>query len=302
MVFPSRAERIDRRVSRLYAEHPELPAEQRAEVIAKVRDEERRNVGQRVVHGFDLTFKPPKSVSALWAVADHGIQVQLYEAHQAAIEATLLRIEDEALRTRTGAQGVRRVRTRGLIGTAFDHWDSRAGDPLLHTHVTVPNRVQGPDGVWRTIDSRGLYKSVVAFSEFYDAAMADEITRRLGLGWERRDRGRGGRLGREIAVVPVELCKEFSGRSADIEPTVAAAVQAYRDAHGGREPSQRVLWAIRQQQTLNTRTAKHTVGLAEAIEGWVVRAERVLNQPAIEWSAGGDGTGRPAPGRAVAGR
>ncbi len=283
--FPSRAERIDRRVSRLHKEKPDMPAEERAEVIEQIRDEERRNPGQKVVHGFDLTFKPPKSVSALWAVADHGIQVQLYEAHQAAIASTVKRIEAEALRTRTGSQGVRRVHTRGLIATAFDHWDSRAGDPLLHTHVTVPNRVQGPDGVWRTIDSRGLYKSVVAFSESYDAAMADEVTRRLGLGWERRDRGRGGRAGREIAVVPDRLCKEFSGRSADIEPAVAAAVQAYRDGHGGREPSQRVLWAIRQQQTLVTRTGKQTIGLAEAIAGWVERADIVLGRPSGEWAA-----------------
>ena len=86
-----------------------------------------------------------------------------------------------------------------MIAAAFDHWDSRKGDPQLHTHVTVANRVQGPDGQWRTIDSATLYRAVVAYSETYNHLLADEVTRRTGLGWEPRERGRprtGGPRGR----------------------------------------------------------------------------------------------------------
>jgi conjugative relaxase-like TrwC/TraI family protein len=44
----------------------------------------------------------------------------------------------------------------GLLAVGFDHRTSRAGDPLLHTHVIVANRVQGPDGRWTALDGRDL--------------------------------------------------------------------------------------------------------------------------------------------------
>jgi hypothetical protein len=37
---------------------------------------------------------------------------------------------------------------RGLVATAFTHRDSRAGDPDLHTHVAVANKVQILDPTW----------------------------------------------------------------------------------------------------------------------------------------------------------
>ncbi|WP_277949579.1 relaxase domain-containing protein [Cellulomonas sp. WB94] len=33
------------------------------------------------------------------------------------------------MRTRVGDGGCRQVATRGMIAAAFDHWDTRAGDP-----------------------------------------------------------------------------------------------------------------------------------------------------------------------------
>ena len=64
-----------------------------------------------------------------------------------------------------------------MIAAAFDHWDSRKGDPQLHTHVTIANRVQGPEGQWRTLDSATLHRAVVAYSETYNLLLADEVTR-----------------------------------------------------------------------------------------------------------------------------
>ncbi len=45
------------------------------------------------------------------------------------------------------------------------HRDSRAGDPDLHTHVAVANKVQTVDGRWLSIDGRVLFKANVAASE-----------------------------------------------------------------------------------------------------------------------------------------
>jgi len=69
-------------------------------------------------------------------------------------------------------------------GGAFDHWDSRAGDPQLHTHVVVINRVQSEDGGWRTLDSRGMFRATVGLSEMYNGVLPDFLTQALGWGWE----------------------------------------------------------------------------------------------------------------------
>ena len=112
--------------------------------------------------GYDLTFSPVKSVSALWAVADPAVAAAIERAHQAAVKDALAFIEEHALFTRTGRQGVRQVNVRGLVAAAFTHRDSRAGDPDLHTHVAVANKVQTLDGRWLSIDGRGLFKANVA--------------------------------------------------------------------------------------------------------------------------------------------
>ena len=100
----------------------------------------------QTVAGYDLTFSPVKSVSTLWAVADPEVAAVIERAHQAAVKDALRFIEKHALFTRTGPQGIRQVNVRGLVATAFTHRDSRAGDPDLHTHVAVANKVQTLDG------------------------------------------------------------------------------------------------------------------------------------------------------------
>ena len=66
-----------------------------------------------------------------------------------------------------------------MVAAAFDHWDSRASDPNLHTHVVVANKVQGPDGAWRSPGRQDVHAADVTVSELYDALLADEVARRL---------------------------------------------------------------------------------------------------------------------------
>ena len=89
------------------------------------------------VAGFDLTFSPVKSVSTVWALADLPTAARVERAHNAAVADALRFIEARVLFTRTGRNGVRQVDVTGLVGTAFTHRDSRAGDPDLHTHVAL---------------------------------------------------------------------------------------------------------------------------------------------------------------------
>jgi conjugative relaxase-like TrwC/TraI family protein len=106
-----------------------------------------------------------KSVSALWAVADMATAAVIEQAHRAAVGDALRFIGRHAFYTRSGSNGVRQVNVRGMVAAAFTHRDGRAGDPDLHTHVAVANKVQTLDGRWLSIDGRILFKSAVAASE-----------------------------------------------------------------------------------------------------------------------------------------
>jgi conjugative relaxase-like TrwC/TraI family protein len=82
--------------------------------------------------GFDMTFSVPKSVSVLWALGDERTRAGIVEAHHQALAQTLGSAEREVVRTRISAGGASQVPTRGTVAAAFDHYDSRAGDPQLH--------------------------------------------------------------------------------------------------------------------------------------------------------------------------
>jgi conjugative relaxase-like TrwC/TraI family protein len=138
----------------------------------------------QTVAGYDLTFSPVKSVSTLWAVAEPALAAVIEQAHQAAVRDALAFIEDHALFTRTGPQGIRQVNVRGLVATAFTHRDSRAGD--LHTHVAVANKVQALDGRWLSIDGRVLFKANVAASETYNTALEQHLRDTLGVRFAER--------------------------------------------------------------------------------------------------------------------
>ena len=119
---------------------------ERGRAIAAIETEEATRGVRKAVAGFDFTFSIPKSASVLWAVADAGTQALIADAHQAAIAEMIAYMEREVAFTRTGASAgngaVAQVDVRGVIATAYDHYDSRAGDPHLHTHVVISNKVQ----------------------------------------------------------------------------------------------------------------------------------------------------------------
>jgi hypothetical protein len=144
------------------AEHGRAPIDA-AELAGQIAKESRPRT--QTVAGYDLTFSPVKSVSTLWAVAEPAVAAVIERAHQAAVKDALGFIEKHALFTQTGPHGIRQVNVRGLVATAFTHRESRAGDPDLHTHVAVANKVQTLDGRWLSIDGRVLFKAKVAASE-----------------------------------------------------------------------------------------------------------------------------------------
>lgn len=271
-VFPTTKERVDVRVRAL---SDSLDALEREQAVAQVRKEESRRRTNQAVAGFDITFSPVKSVSALWATADVGVQEQIAAAHHRAIDDVLAFMEQHAAFTRTGQGGIAQIDAQGVIATAFDHWDSRSGDPQLHTHLVVANRVQGTDGRWRTLDGRVLFRAAVAMSEIHNVILADELTRRLGADWELRDRGPRRNPAFELEGIPDELIREFSSRTEQIEANLAALL-AERGA-SRRAPGRSEMYILRQQATLMNRPAKSVARpLADLVKAWAKRAQQAV--------------------------
>ncbi len=234
------------------------------------------------VAGYDLTFSPVKSVSALWATAPREIAAQVEAAHHAAVADTVAWLENHAAFTRLGAGGVRQVDTRGLIGAVFTHRDSRAGDPDLHTHVAISNKVQtlgqdGQPGRWLALDGRVLHKAAVAASERYNTRLEAQLVARLGVRFADRDSdGSGKRVVREIVGVDPALNTAWSSRRAGIEVRRAELVTGFHARHG-RAPSAVETLALSQQATLETRAAKHEPrSHAEQRQQWRTEAVTVL--------------------------
>ncbi|WP_460817521.1 MobF family relaxase [Microbacterium petrolearium] len=278
--FKPLRERVKIRTGRL---SDDLNPEQREAAVQNIIREEKKRKRPRTVAGYDYTFSVPKSVSVLWAVADGGTQALIGQAHHAAIRKVLDLIERDVAASRTGTNGVVQVDVRGVVATAFDHFDSRAGDPQLHTHVVIANRVQAADGKWRTLDGRPMHAAVVALSEHYNAVLADHLTRVLGVGWEARDRGRDRNPSWEITGVDDALIDEFSSRSAAIDSEKNRLIGEYVARHG-KYPSETTIIRLRQQATLATRPAKEVRSLADLTEEWRGRATRVLGEESTTWA------------------
>ncbi len=228
------------------------------------------------VAGFDLTFSPVKSVSALWALADPSIAAIIEQAHQKAMADALRYIEDHALYTRLGRNGVRQVDVKGLVGAAFTHRDSRASDPDLHTHVAVANKVQTLDGRWRSIDGRILFKATVAASETYNTALERYLAADLGLAFRIRPAPDGKRPVREIAGVDLRLLDRWSTRRKSIQIRASELAEDFQRVHG-RTPTAVEMTNLAEQAWQDTRQAKHAPRtLAEQRSSWRHQAEAVL--------------------------
>ena len=243
---------------------------------------------RRAVAGYDFTFSIPKSASVLWGIADATTQARIVRAHHEAVAEAVAFLEREAASTRTGISvrdgAVAQVGVSGLIATAFDHFDSRAGDPHLHTHVVVSNKVQTLlDGKWRSLDGRPMHAIVVALSELHEALFADALTRSLGVTWEARERGRDRHPAWAVTSVPDTLVAEFSTRSRHIDVETDRLIEDYVERNGHR-PGPVTITKLRAQATLTTRPAKQVQSLAELTDGWRQRAARVLGHDASAWS------------------
>ena len=268
--------------------------------LAKIRAAE-RGTDPRQVPYFDMTVNVVKSVSVLHAsyrvaarqACERGDQGQAaaLDARADEIEAALLDsareavgwLERHATYTRTGHHSARTGEWRdgdGLVASVFLHHLSRDGDPHLHVHLAIWNRVRRADGAdekWRTLDSRSLHHQRLGVAPVTDRLVE---TRLSALGYAMVPRGDGN--GAEVGGVSQDVLDLFSSRSRALAPELTALIGQYQKAHG-RPPSKRTIWLLGQQAAQNTRRTK-----AEArrtVAGQAGTAEPTAVQRLAGWEA-----------------
>lgn len=222
------------------------------------------------VTGYDLAFSAPKSVSALWALGDEQVSSAVRRAHSAAVQAALDYVDTHASYSRTGRDGTTQVATDGLVAAVFDHRTSRAGDPQLHTHALVLNKVRCVDGVWRTIDGHEIFAHKKSAGALYQAALRNELTRILGVSWT--PVSKDGQA--EIAGVPNALLRLWSKRTAQTLIEAAPVITAYEQLLGRALTSaERV--AVEKVAVIKTRPDKETVDIVTLLDGWQQEAASI---------------------------
>jgi conjugative relaxase-like TrwC/TraI family protein len=219
-----------------------------------------RAFGGRGVHGFDLTFAAPKSVSLVRALrGDDVAQKAIASAHSAALGEAMEYLAAHAGYTRvhnrvTGDKDL--VRLPGLVAVAYQHETSRCGDPHLHTHVVVPNRQPRADGRLVSIDGTSLYHEARAAGVIYQATLRRELHQSLAIEWEPVDPATGMA---EVAGVARDSITAWSRRSSQLRewaahnlvsvdgPLSAAQLAAAQKATRPAKPEE-LAWSQLQEQ------------------------------------------------------
>lgn len=250
----------------------------------KVSDRTRSDGSKsEAIAALDVTFSPSTSVSVLWALTTNAaVRQAVVDAHDDAVAVALEYLDAHAGHTRTGAGGLRRMPGNGLVVAQFRHRTARStdparrvGDPQLHSHCAILNRLQGADGKWRTLDSKAIYHHAHAAGAVYAAELERLLTERLGVAWE----APAERVPmREIVGIPIDVLVRFSTRTRVVVDRLDEMVEDFLAKHG-RTPTRAERERMHDQATVKTRHTKggthddlHTRWRAECSRGELLAA------------------------------
>jgi conjugative relaxase-like TrwC/TraI family protein len=218
--------------------------------------------GEKVA-ALDATFSAPKSVSAVWAVADPDLRQRIEQAHETAIDRALAYAAQEVplARRRLDRDTVTHIRVAHLLASSWRHTtaravDGRAPDPQLHSHVLLHAAVRR-DGKLVAIDSRALLTHRRELGAAYRTELAHELA---GLGFEvERGTGQGGRYF-EIAGVPQLLLDVWSSRHRQVQEAIRQRLE--------RSGRQTLTAAEERLMAVSTRAGKQPVTNADLDRQW----------------------------------
>ena len=246
---------------------PDASAERRAQLRTVAGQKARHNVAF-----YDATFSVQKSVTLLHTAfearevaartAGRGDEAVAWGQFRAAVEdaiwagnkAALELLQDRAGYTRAGHHGGaagRYADAHAFTVASFFQHDSRDRDPQLHVHNTILNRVEAPDGVWRTVDGRSLHRWRPAAAAVAERTTEERITAALGMLVATRPDGKA----REVVGISAEAMGLISTRRHKVTAKTAELVAAFEQRYG-HAPNGYQLERLSQQATLATRAAK----------------------------------------------
>jgi conjugative relaxase-like TrwC/TraI family protein len=264
---------------------PYADAERREQLRLDASKRARKNVAF-----LDVTFSVQKSVTILhaafeaqevkarnagdeeaakaWGDYRQAVEDAIWAGNQAGLDY----LQENAGYSRVGHHGGaagRFIDAHGWTIASFFQHDSRNHDPQLHIHNPTSNRVLCSDGVWRTLDSRGIHKIRPAAGAVAERTTAERLTSSMRVLLAMRPDGKA----REILGIPKFVNDLYSSRRRAITPKTAELVSAFETKHG-RAPNSLELDRLHRQATFATRRAKSHEG--ETTEQRLDRVDREL--------------------------
>ena len=219
--------------------------------------------------GIDLCFSAPKSVSVAALCLDEDTRKEIIAAHEAAVKATLDKIEQREIGARVTPEKHAKqvhVKTGNMICGKFNHYVSRNSDPQLHTHCVIMNQTLY-NGKLYAIDNPDLYKNKILYGQLYRSELAAELLKR-GFDVERTDLQKGFF---ELKGVGPEVIENFSTRRAEI----VAQLKEWERSDA----------ATASRAAVMTRAAKEHKNLGQLLQSWKETA-REIGGVEIERAAG----------------
>ena len=171
------------------------------------KGDDREAANRRVF--YDFTISPPKDVSILALV---GADERIADAHDRAVTAAIVELEQFAATRVRSAGSFKDRRTGNFIGAVFRHETSRALDPHLHSHCILFNATHdGAEGRWKALQN---YQMLGA-QKFVENVYYHELARQLArFGYEIENQARGDFI---VRGVPDGVREKFSKRHLEID-------------------------------------------------------------------------------------
>jgi conjugative relaxase-like TrwC/TraI family protein len=207
----------------------------------------------------------------VWSPAAAGGAAELVaSAHDTATRTALAYLDTHAGLSRRGTDGTDQIGTAGFAVALFTHHTSREGDPQLHTHALLLNKVQCQDGTWRTLDGHELYAHKKSAGMIYQTVLRNELTRNLGVAW-----GPVSRDGQaEILGIPEKLLDTWSKRTHHVNNDATKTIAEYEKTLG-RSLTSSEKATVTKIAVLKTRPHKHHEAPESLSARWVAEAAGV---------------------------